>query len=211
MKHGVIYKITNPSGNVYIGQTCYYNQRMSRYKKLRCKDQPKLYNSFLKHGFENHIFEILLECPKHLLNEMEIRAIKEYNSMKKGLNCTEGGNAFSPSVETRRKIAIKSASRKHRPESIEKIRKSKLGNKGCLGRKYTAETIEKMRKNGRGKHQKQQKKVMGIDKNGIVYEFDSVTIAAEFTGRTHKSATNICAAIKGRLKTAFGYKWKYLD
>ena len=54
-----IYKITNPSGKIYIGQSVNIDNRISSYKNLKCKNQTKLYRSLLKYTFENHIFEIL--------------------------------------------------------------------------------------------------------------------------------------------------------
>ena len=33
---------------------------IGQYRRLDCKDQPGLYQSFLDFGFENHTFEILM-------------------------------------------------------------------------------------------------------------------------------------------------------
>ena len=38
-----IYKITNPSGKIYIGQSVNIDNRISSYKNLKCKNQTKLY------------------------------------------------------------------------------------------------------------------------------------------------------------------------
>lgn len=40
-----IYKITNPKGKVYIGQSIDINERFKTYSYLKCKNQTKLYNS----------------------------------------------------------------------------------------------------------------------------------------------------------------------
>ena len=53
-----IYKITSPSGKVYVGQSVNIERRLKEYKILKCKKQVKLYNSFIKYGFENHKIEI---------------------------------------------------------------------------------------------------------------------------------------------------------
>jgi hypothetical protein len=66
-----IYKITNPKNKVYIGQSTNINNRWEDYKKLKCKGQPKLYNSFKKYGIENHKFEILKKCTIEKLNDLE--------------------------------------------------------------------------------------------------------------------------------------------
>lgn len=57
-----IYKITSPSGKIYIGQSKDIHTRWYVYKAVSCKDQPKLYASLKKHGAENHKFEIIHIC-----------------------------------------------------------------------------------------------------------------------------------------------------
>jgi group I intron endonuclease len=68
-----IYKITSPVGLVYIGQTKNYKQRMCTHKNMWNKKEcaPKLYDSFIKYGVENHSFEVLEECTLDSLNERE--------------------------------------------------------------------------------------------------------------------------------------------
>lgn len=67
-----IYKITSPSGKTYIGQSIDIDNRWKRYyKRLKCKKQPKLFNSLNKYGFENHIFEIIEECLESELEQKE--------------------------------------------------------------------------------------------------------------------------------------------
>lgn len=85
-----IYKITSPSGRIYIGQSININFRWKQYKKLQaCNKQILLFRSFKKYGVDNHIFEIIEECPNNLLNKKE-RFWQDYydvlNSVK-GLNC----------------------------------------------------------------------------------------------------------------------------
>lgn len=83
-----IYKITSPSGRIYIGQTINYKKRIYKYKILQCKSQRKLYNSFMKYGFKNHIIELIEECNIESLNERERYYQDYYNVVgKKGLNC----------------------------------------------------------------------------------------------------------------------------
>jgi group I intron endonuclease len=85
-----IYKITSPSGKIYIGQSNNVEKRLKGYlKEYKCmSSQKRLYNSFLKYGSENHIFEIIDECTIELLNERERFWQEYYNSIGlKGLNC----------------------------------------------------------------------------------------------------------------------------
>lgn len=92
-----IYKITSPSGKVYIGQSKNIKQRLQGYKWMKCKSQILLYNSLKKYGYENHHIEIFLHnyVSETELDNLEINYIKEYNSFvgwnKKGLNLTTGG------------------------------------------------------------------------------------------------------------------------
>ncbi len=91
-----IYKITSPSGAIYIGQSIDIENRFLYYKNLRCKTQKKLYYSLLKHGAENHKFEIIQICPQCKLDEFEIFYIKQYNccNTNNGLNSTKGGRGI---------------------------------------------------------------------------------------------------------------------
>jgi group I intron endonuclease len=83
-----IYKITSPTGKVYIGSTINYRNRFSKYKALSCTAQTKLYSSFCKHGFGTHSFEILFICGSDIMFEMEFYFGLLYNvlSRDKGMN-----------------------------------------------------------------------------------------------------------------------------
>jgi group I intron endonuclease len=140
-KKGGIYKITSPSGKIYIGKTKNLFQRFGKYKSLHCVKQNKLYNSFLKYGFGNHVVEIIeLSNDLQNLNEKEIFYIKEYKSYNTshGLNLTEGGDGVRKkhSIETKKKISdslLKSESFKKvmsSPEYREKLSNSLKGHEG---------------------------------------------------------------------------------
>lgn len=83
-----IYKITNPKGKIYIGQSIDIENRWIDYKKSKCKFQIKLLNSLKKYGPNNHKFEIIEECKVEQLNERE-RYWQEYYDVvgENGLNC----------------------------------------------------------------------------------------------------------------------------
>lgn len=58
-----IYKIINPVGKIYIGESKDIDDRWTTYKNpINCKSQRLLYNSLVKYGVENHIFEVIEEC-----------------------------------------------------------------------------------------------------------------------------------------------------
>lgn len=112
---GCIYKITSPTGRVYIGKTVCFSERMRHYSKATIKTQRLLYHSFLKYGVEIHAVEILEECQKdEELLVLEKLYIEKYNTYqinnKKGMNLTLGGEGSckypsgfrnSPEVKTR--------------------------------------------------------------------------------------------------------------
>jgi group I intron endonuclease len=83
-----IYKITSPSGKIYIGQSTRLEERKKSYKRLECTGQTRLYRSLLKYSFSEHIFEIIEECTIGDLNIRE-RYWQDYYGVlsKKGLNC----------------------------------------------------------------------------------------------------------------------------
>jgi group I intron endonuclease len=83
-----IYKITSPTKKIYIGQSTDIKKRWEGYRKLNCKEQRKLYYSFLKHGVENHSFEVVCQCSIEELNEMERFYQDSFCVINKnGLNC----------------------------------------------------------------------------------------------------------------------------
>lgn len=125
-----IYKITSPSGKIYIGQGVNIEHRWECYKGLHCKTQTKLYNSFLKHGVENHNFEIIHTCKEEELNDLEIYYINFYNTFntEHGLNLREGGNSGGRlSDETKKK---QSEAKIGKPQSIESVQKRIKSNTG---------------------------------------------------------------------------------
>ena len=86
-----IYRLTSPSGKLYIGQSRNVKQRFSKYKRLQCKDQPKLYNALVKYGADSFKYEILEECDINVLDEKEKFYIKNLNTISSGYNCRAGG------------------------------------------------------------------------------------------------------------------------
>lgn len=132
-----IYKITNPKGRVYIGQSLNIEKRFSKYKWLDCKGQTRLYASLKKYGVEKHRFEIITECSENELNELERYYQEMYNCISFiGLNCQY--------------VKTDAKKYKHSEETKIKISKSNIGK---LGRKYTMskEHKEKISQSNKGK------------------------------------------------------------
>jgi group I intron endonuclease len=84
-----IYKITNPVGQIYIGQSIDIKKRWCQYKSNLGKNQRMLNYSFRKYGYNNHIFVILEECKREVLNSREYYLISLYKG-KLSLNCRAG-------------------------------------------------------------------------------------------------------------------------
>jgi len=118
-----IYKITSPSGKIYVGQSVNILSRKSSYVNLHCESQSKIHRSINKYGWDVHKFEIIHECSRDKLNEMERYYIKLFDTFntKHGLNLTSGGD---------------SASREISDETREKMKKSLIGNTRTLNYKY---------------------------------------------------------------------------
>jgi len=101
-----IYKITSPSGKIYIGQSTNIEDRWDYYKRITCKRQPKLYYSFKKYGVETHLFEIVEKCCIEQLDEREIYWGEFYNVLNEnGLNLRLGNGRGSCSENTKNKIS----------------------------------------------------------------------------------------------------------
>lgn len=66
-----IYKITNPEGEVYIGQSKCIERRYWSYYYNRVKGQIYIEESLNKFGFSNHTFEIIEECEIKDLHKRE--------------------------------------------------------------------------------------------------------------------------------------------
>lgn len=128
-----IYKITSPSGKIYIGQAVNIERRFKEYQNLNhTKYQIKLYNSFNKYGINNHIFEILEECDIEQLNERERYYQDLYDVLNVGLNCrltTTNDKSGCLCEEMKIKLSIAGKGRKQTKEHILKKISSHIGSK----------------------------------------------------------------------------------
>lgn len=136
-----IYKITNPEGQIYVGQSLNINKRFTDYKGHHCKGQLMLYYSLKKYGWFHHIFEVIEECSKDQLNEKEQYWIKYHDCILKGLNQNIGGKArvnFTLSDEAKliksKKMTKIWAEKRFKRELGKKIKNIETGKiyKSCL-------------------------------------------------------------------------------
>jgi len=184
-----IYKITSASGKIYIGQSVNIKKRHDKYKRLNCKNQPKLYNSINKHGWDKHNFEIIHQCNKEDLNRLEVYYIQNYNSFntKHGLNLVSGGGA--------NRVLSK--------EARLKISQSMIGDQRNKGRKHSAETrlkISLAKKN----QSKETRRKIGDARRGTFLSLDTrIKISIANKGRvfSKEHLLNLSLGTKGKKKS----------
>lgn len=162
-----IYKIENPVGKIYIGQSVDIETRWDRYTKYpeEVKSQVKIYNSIKKYGIENHIFSVIVECDTENLNILERKYQERYNSIEKGLNCkytTTEDKTGHLSEETKMRISLANKGREFTDEWKTKISQSLKGRKidpevearrleSRKGYKHSEETLQKIKLSNKSK------------------------------------------------------------
>ena len=227
-----IYKITNPKGKVYIGQSIDVNKRVKDYNNPQAyQTGKKILNSILKYGIENHEIDIIEECNRENLNDREVFWIKEYNSVEEGLNIQSGGESYKMEQSTKELIRQKMIGKNTRKitqysttldfiQVWDSIREAEdeygKGIKNVLAKKtytaggfiwrYEGEVVDY--RDLPPKHHHNSKSVIQYDLEGnIVKEWNSLMDVERAKG--WKSA-NISSAMskKHPQKTAFGFIWK---
>lgn len=148
-----IYKITSPTGRVYIGQTINLEERIKTYKRGNCKNQIKVKRSFEKHGIHTHIFQIIKLCRVEELNDAERYFQDTFDCLgKNGLNCklskSFDKNGFL-SEETKARISKGligiTKGKKVRPDIIEIIRITSTGRVPSLEARQNMSNAQKGR------------------------------------------------------------------
>lgn len=202
-----IYKITNPSGKVYIGQSWNIEKRFKYYYKKGCKNQVKLYNSIIKYGSDNHIYKVIHELPKDItqlvLDSYEQFYIDSYKNVNiEVLNIRDGGSRGKWSEESKNKFSeILSPINKIRAKTAKHLLDCSKGGKTNIGRKNNLSVIEKM--------------IISKSKNTSISCFK---INGEFVGnyisqsdcarQLNINQSGISFIFNGRLKTYKGYIFK---
>jgi group I intron endonuclease len=194
-----IYKITSPSGKIYIGQSIDIEKRWEKnYKTLKCKSQIKLYYSLNKYGWDQHMSEIIEECNSNELLERETYWKNYYKVLEiPSLCCRIDGKGGKLSKETKQKISFSSKGIS-RNKGIPKSKEHKVKmSEAVRNRIYTSERLENMRLGMVGKN---TKKVICIT-NNIIYnsireasallEINERTISNNLLGYTSKTKNNL--------------------
>jgi len=99
----IIYKLTSPSGKVYIGQSKYdldirWQQHLWLWQLVSRSDDKKrtrLHHAFNKYEPELWKREILLECEQEFASLREQEEIQKHDSFQNGYNMTLGGEGLN--------------------------------------------------------------------------------------------------------------------
>lgn len=140
-----IYKITSPTGRIYIGQSIDIEKRFKGYKSmLNMKSQTLLRRSFLKYGVENHKFEVIEECTVEELNERERYWQDKYDVLNSGLNCrlTKSNDKSAViSEKTRKKMSVSARKKEFTKDHRKNISIAVSGKKNPFyGKKHSEDT-----------------------------------------------------------------------
>jgi len=201
---GKIYKIINKmNGKIYIGKTYLtikerYKQHIYNSKRENNKHRP-LYRAINKYGIENFSVELIGEYEEGLLELMEIEFIKEYDSYNNGYNATLGGEGTRTFPYTDKEVIKKYKELKHVNNTAEYFNTCK-------------EMIRRILKGNNIKIDGHKRKVAKLDKNTlkVLKTYESVNEAARQLGDV-KKVSHICKVCNGQRKTAYGYRWEYID
>lgn len=235
-----IYKITNPTGKIYIGQSINIEKRWQYYKSQyhnKNDKQNKLFNSLKKYGTDDHIFDIIEECTVEQLNEREIYWGEFYKCTdpNTGLNLRELGKQGQWTEEAKDKLSKSQLGKsRHTDESKARI------SAALTGTKYTDEQKKRCSENSgmrnkinhtggskkgwiRTAESKNNISIAKLGKPNIkdlrrIYQLDpSGNIINEFKGPTEAQTKtgirrdSIGNVLKNKQKNAGGFIWKYKD
>lgn len=255
MEKFIVYKHVSPSEKVYIGITKRNPERRWQ-NGSGYLNNDYFMKAIRKYGWENFKHEILFaNLTKQEAEAKEIELISQYKSDQRefGYNIQHGGSSIGKhseetkrkigdankgntiwlgrfhSVESKRKLSLKSKGRKLTEETKKKI------SKAHSGKKLSAEHVEKIANSNRGKkrtslqrahisnslkghkgvnHTKETREAIAKKlakpiqcvESGVVYK--SIRDAERATGIDSGS---IVKCLKGNLKTAGKFHWIYIQ
>ena len=214
-----IYKLTSPSGKIYIGQAQTMYLRFRDYRRPRATKYLK--RAILKYGLENMTVEILeKDVPLELLDEREQFYLDTLQPFKNnGYNiCKEASTTRGTKKSEEEKIAMSERA---------KLRIGELNP--FYGRVHSDETKQQQKEVKLGKKQSKNtvlKRVKKITKcikqidlitRGVIAEFESIREASIVTGINARSISNVANKIKNIQEnetitySAGGYLWIHCD
>jgi group I intron endonuclease len=189
-----IYKITSPSGRVYIGQSWNIHRRFSKYRSLSSiKKQRILYNSFKKYGWQQHKFEIVEYCLDNItqqeLDNLEIYYIQFYkDSGNILLNIKEGGLGGKLPKESIIRMLITRGKWNHTENTKRKISDS---HKGIMHTLETKNKMKQMKNNAKTiLHTETGTFYVGMKEAALTFGLNINTLPKILTGKL-KNNTNL--------------------
>jgi len=226
----VIYKIISPSNRVYIGKAASFNERISHYRRLQCKQQVILYHSLLKYGFDSHNIEQIdsFTSDNNYANGKEMFWIRTNMSNfskypeQRGMNLTDGGEGTvgRKATEEQRALIKKAAIKREQNPNYNKFRGKHTGKaleNMQLAQKKLREQTNYIPGNTGKNHSDSAKLKMCLKKvnhpiiqydlaGNIIGEFKSICEAVRQTGLAKSSIYHLLKDTKNPQK---GYTFKY--
>ena len=147
MESYFIYRLTSPSGKIYIGRTNDFEQRMISHKSwAKTENRRPLYKAIRKYGWDNFIKEIIDTADTETDSvAKELEYIVKHNSVREGYNATyetnEGGDIWEGKRDT-----------KQYKQFVERMKIINAGqNNGMYGKNQSEETkvLQKAKAKGR--------------------------------------------------------------
>lgn len=237
MNNFIVYMHKNIiNGKAYIGMTSQPEKRWKPYSYKRC---PAFNSAIQKYGWENFEHIILADgLSKEEAQKMEVEMIKKYNTRNKeyGYNLAHGGECnmlgykFTDEQRSRLSEARKGQGKgKHfspstefktghgfSKEILEKMSAAKKGkppwNKGLFG--YNAGDKNPMKRpevvaKHKGANNNRARAVIQYSLNGdLIKVWSYMSAITEVYGW---SVSNIYKCCRHKIKSAYGYRWEYVD
>lgn len=183
-----IYKIENiKNGYVYIGQSVNIERRLKDHKReLGYNKHHNIYlqRAYNKYGESNFNFEIICECEKEKLNELETYYCNLYRPNVYNIGATNSAGTMSQ--EKRDKLSLVHKGKSHPQSENSKI---KISN-SLKGRKHyhSEETRRKISETLKGKRHKEESK-------------NKLSLARK--GKTHSEETKLKMSLSHKGKTSW--------
>lgn len=231
-----IYKVTNPSGGIYIGKTYNFNGRIGNYKRMAggLKSQRLLYSSLQKYGFNNHSITIIdsFNSTTDYADGKEMFWIRSYMSnltkwrSSHGMNLTDGGEG-APGAKFPNRISPFKG-KKHTEEQKKKLShyfkenparywlgkkmEQKSRNKMSLAKKGKVSTFKGKKhseySNNKNRLSHNPIPVLVFDLNGVfLKEFASIKFASKEMKVAQWTITLLCKGVTQK-PTKYIFKYK---
>lgn len=202
-----IYKITNDiNEKVYIGKTessvaKRWNQHRRDYKKLRYENRRPLYDAMSKYGLEHFHIETIEETSNP--EEREMYWIEYYDTYKNGYNATKGGDGRAY-IDVDMLLELWNEGKR-----LCEIQRE-TGHDGqiiSLHLRHLGVTTEEIHERSRSEQRKAVAQI-DIETGKVLNIFPSSKEAGKSVGDNGGHIRHVC---NGQRKTAFGYKWAYIE